>query len=273
MKAASYPLARQQDFTSRINGKAYRLRIATPYGPPPEGRYPVLYVLDGDGYFGSFADAARLRAAAGLELPHAVVVGVGYPGEDFTGALGRRFLDLTPTEPDAAEKANHTFASGEIRYAGADDFLEILTQEVRARVAEVLPVDPDRESVFGHSLGGLFVLHSLFRRPEAFSAWLSLSPSIWWDDRVVLKGEAGFASTLAGLARPPRLFVGVGSLEQPEGSPARMVDNAVELSARFSALSGPPGWRFASKVFEGETHTGVVWPAINPLLDFALKDA
>jgi hypothetical protein len=51
--------------------------------------------------------------------------------------------------------------------------------------------------------------------------------------------------------------VGVGSLEQPEGSPARMVDNAVELSAR---------------VFEGETHAGVVWPAINPMLDFALKD-
>ncbi|MCA6225206.1 MAG: alpha/beta hydrolase, partial [Phenylobacterium sp.] len=162
---------------------------------------------------------------------------------------------------------------GEIRYAGADDFLEILTQEVRARVAEVLPVDPDRESVFGHSLGGLFVLHSLFRRPDAFSAWLSLSPSIWWDDRIVLKGEAGFASALAGLARPPRLFVGVGSLEQPEGSPARMVDNAVELSARLGALAGPPGWRFASRVFEGETHTGVVWPAINPLLDFALKDA
>ena len=273
MKAASYPLAREQDFTSRINGKAYRLRIATPYGPPPEGGYPVLYVLDGDGYFGSFADAARLRAAGGLELPHTVVVGVGYPGEDFTGALGRRFLDLTPTEPSAAEKANHTFASGEIRYAGADDFLEILTQEVRPRVAEVLPVDPAREALFGHSLGGLFVLYSLFRRPDAFCAWLSLSPSIWWDGRFVLRGEAGFTSALPGLAPPPRLFVGVGSLEQPEGSPARMVDNAVELSARFSALAGPTGWRFASRVFEGETHAGVVWPAINPMLDFALKDA
>jgi hypothetical protein len=51
------------------------------------------------------------------------------------------------------------------------------------------------------------------------------------------------------------------------------VDNAVELSARLGALAGPPGWRFASRVFEGETHTGVVWPAINPLLDFALRDA
>jgi len=245
MKAASYPLARQQDFTSGVNGRAYRVRIATPYGPPPEGGYPVVYVLDGDGYFGSFADAARLRAAAGMELPHAVVVGVGYPGEDFTGALGRRFLDLTPTEPDEAEKANHTFASGEIRYAGADDFLEILTGEVRPRVAGVLPVNPGREAVFGHSLG----------------------------DRVVLKGEAGFTRALQGLAWPPRLFVGVGGLEQPEGSPARMVDNAVELSARLGALAGPPGWRFASRVFEGETHTGVVWPAINPLLDFALRDA
>jgi hypothetical protein len=52
-----------------------------------------------------------------------------------------------------------------------------------------------------------------------------------------------------------------------------MVDNAVALSARFSALSGPPGWRFASRVFEGETHSSVIWPAINPMLDFALKDA
>jgi predicted alpha/beta superfamily hydrolase len=140
-------------------------------------------------------------------------------------------------------------------------------------VAGVLPVNPGREAVFGHSLGGLFVLYSLFRRPDAFASWLSLSPSIWWDDRVVLKGEAGFTRALQGLAWPPRLFVGVGGLEQPEGSPARMVDNAVELSARLGALAGPPGWRFASRVFEGETHTGVVWPAINPLLDFALRDA
>ena len=29
MKAASYPLARQQDFTSRINGRVYRVRVAT----------------------------------------------------------------------------------------------------------------------------------------------------------------------------------------------------------------------------------------------------
>lgn len=272
MKAASYPLAREQDFTSRVNGRVYRLRVATPYGPPPEAGYPVLYILDGDGYFGSFADAARLRAALGAELPHAVVVGVGYPGGDLAASLGRRFLDLTPTEPDEAEKANHTFASGEIAYAGADDFLEILTGEVRSRIAEILPIDLARQAVFGHSLGGLFVLHSLFRRPDAFSAWLSLSPSIWWDDCTVLRGEAGFIDALPGLSPPPRLFVGVGALEQPDGSPARMVDNAVELSARFSALSGPPGWRFGSRVFDGETHSSVVWPAINPMLDFALKD-
>jgi predicted alpha/beta superfamily hydrolase len=84
MKAASYPLAREQDFTSRVNGRVYRVRVATPYGPPPETGYPVLYVLDGDGYFGSFADAARMRAALGAELPHAAVVGVGYPGGDFS---------------------------------------------------------------------------------------------------------------------------------------------------------------------------------------------
>ncbi len=39
----------------------------------------------------------------------------------------------------------------------------------------------------GHSLGGLFALHGLFTRPELFDAWISVSPSLHWDNRYLFR--------------------------------------------------------------------------------------
>src|SRR5687768_8711000 len=49
---ATIGAARQFDFTSAVNGKTYRVTVATPWAPPPQGGYPVVYVLDGGAYFG-----------------------------------------------------------------------------------------------------------------------------------------------------------------------------------------------------------------------------
>ena len=59
---------RQFDISSKITGRTYRVQIALPIAPPPPGGYPTLYVLDGAGMFGTWADLARGRAAAmGIE--------------------------------------------------------------------------------------------------------------------------------------------------------------------------------------------------------------
>ncbi|WP_397404871.1 hypothetical protein [Phenylobacterium sp.] len=71
--AATVGTAQQIDFTSAVNGKTYRITIAKPYAFPPKGGYPVVYVLDGGAYFGTFARlvdnasvlAARLTALKG----------------------------------------------------------------------------------------------------------------------------------------------------------------------------------------------------------------
>src|SRR5512142_926241 len=69
----SIPLTQRVKFTSQINGKTYVLRIQVPsFAPPPAQGYPVIYVLDGDQYFGAATDI-------NLSMPkHAVVVGIGY---------------------------------------------------------------------------------------------------------------------------------------------------------------------------------------------------
>ena len=75
---SALPLSRQYDFTSKINGKSYRVRVAIPFTPPPPDGYPALFVLDGDAFFATFAEASRVRLLGG-EVEAAVIVGIGYP--------------------------------------------------------------------------------------------------------------------------------------------------------------------------------------------------
>ncbi|MGV3481620.1 MAG: alpha/beta hydrolase [Sphingobium sp.] len=282
--------SQQVDFTAKANGKDYRLFIAAPLTPPPPGGYPVVYVLDGNAYFGSVAEATRARSALGGEIAGAVIVGIGYPTDSLMTMMGRRFYDLTPAQPTDGERQKmettmKLMGVNGIEYAGADVLLDIIEKEIKPLVGASLPIDPKRGVLLGHSIGGLAVLNALFKRPSAFDAYIAISPSIWWAGRAVLKDEPAFASKLAtGLS--PRVFIGVGSLEQalPDQLPpgmtreqatahmaeAAMVDNAVALGKQLQSLKGGAGYKVVYKVFDGETHGSVPWATFKPAFDLAL---
>ena len=49
----------------------------------------------------------------------------------------------------------------------------------------------------GHSLGGLFAMYTLWKRPQLFTGWLVMEPSVWWNNqrefeeaRTVLRGPS-----------------------------------------------------------------------------------
>lgn len=279
--------SQQIDFISEVNGQAYRIEVAAPFAPPPAEGYPVLYVLDGAAYFAGYSVAARMRSMSG-ELAAAIVVGVSYPDEGLLPMLRRRMYDLsaTPPTPEEAEVVAGAALDAPVRYAGGGEFIEVIEREIKPRIAALFPVDAGRSALFGHSLGGLFVLQTLFTRPEAFGTYLAVSPSIWWNDRAILKDEAAYRERVAdGSVAAPKLFVSVGALEQtppkvtpPGMTPAvaaehvargRMVDNAADLSERLAKASNGEG-RVVHHTFEGETHNSVPWRSLNAALDFAL---
>lgn len=282
--SAVLPSSRQFDFKSAINGRTYRVQVAIPFVPAPQGGYAVLYVLDGDGYFGTYSFAARMRAMLG-EVQPAVVVGIGYPEaeSDMKVTLVRRQYDLTPTQSDPKQAAQAGLAT---ELGGADDFLKVIEREVKPRVAAMLPVDSSRDILFGHSLGGLFALHVLFTHPESFKTYLVLSPSIWFNNRVVLGHEAAFAASVKSGKVSPRVFIAVGGEEEsmppliPPGmtreqveksiAQAAMVHNARDLGERLKALQGAAGYTARAQVFEGESHISVAWASVIPFLNFAL---
>lgn len=271
------PGASQHDVVSEA-GHSYRLFLWAPPGPPPPGGHPVAYLLDGNAVFGTAVDVARL-ASPGHGPKRAgpvAIVAIGYP-VDGPFDLARRTLDLTPCAPGVPpprDDGKPWPPSG-----GADAFLDVIEQQVKPLVAREFDVDASRQSLLGHSFGGLLTLHCLFTRPTAFASYAAASPSIWWNAPSLRAGEEAFLAR-EGAHGPRRLLLSAGSEEQPSMSGAasdpherrlqlaRMVDNAREMAAR---LGGTPNLSVEFHLFEGETHGSVIPAAVARGLRFAAE--
>ena len=254
--------ARQYDITSKLNGQAYRLMVYVP--PKLELNQPqaVVYVLDGNYYFGTACDAMAMNKLSGI------VVAIGYPLSDREEITRRRTFDLSLPN-----------ASGSKKYGGGDDFLRVVQEEIKPFINTHFKTDPARQALYGHSLGGLMVLRQLFRNPTQYTTYMAASPSIWWNDRAVLADEDSFLKQAGSLHL--RMLLTSATDEQYHGSDpkllaaakkAAMVDNANELASKLAALS-PENVKFTRQMFPDEIHTSGSQASLCRALRFALKQA
>lgn len=280
-------IARSRDIAVTLpDGRAYRLMIWVPPGQAPASGWPVVYFTDANAVFGLFVGALSLRARRGDDggVPPAVLVGIGYPG-DAAFDVVRRTLDLTPA---AARERLDSRPDGSPwpPTGGAEAFLQTIEDTIKPRVERDVPIDRGRQTLFGHSFGGLFVLNTLFTRPATFQTFVAGSPSIWFADRHILDVERAFGAGHPDTIPVTRLMLGVGAWEQ-DLSPAertgtdpqkraawkrrnRMVDNAREMAGRLGALPGSR-LRVTFHAFADEDHISVLPVLIGRALDFALR--
>jgi uncharacterized protein len=267
MGPATLPLTSQFDLTSKITGRTYRIFVSRPIGAAPKGGFPVLYVLDGGMTYPIAAGQAMLGALGGRR--QLLVVGVAYP--NILEALTLRGRDLTPSRPDAATLVMAGGSKAD-DFGGGEDFHRFMMEELRPLIARTNAVDPADQSLMGYSLGGLFALHVMFHHPDAYRNYVAGSPSIWWNGREVLKGEADFASAVRAGKAAPRLLITSDGWEQSTEAPgfpasgkararavaaqnaSRMIGNARELAGRLKAIKGPPGYEVRYALFPEETH-------------------
>ncbi|KAL4952926.1 Alpha/Beta hydrolase protein [Aspergillus filifer] len=267
---------------------AYQIDVSWPLtwpGYDSVAQANAVYLVDGNALFLTATEALRRRAShQPLETP-TVVVAIGYQLTDSVFSL-RRSYDLTPscekyTPPDGPDGKPKTEAHG-----GADEFLTFITEVVRPFVeTRTFPgVKFTRRALFGHSYGGLFVLHTLFTRPDAFDVYLAASPSIWWNESFILTEAREFLGAVRSdaLIRPV-LRLCYGSREQyPVPGPGepmekfekrkeaaarrRMTENCIELhlclleSDKFSIIE--------MREYPGEDHGSVIAPALTGALTF-----
>ena len=297
--AAATPSVRPRELSEStlVNDKGleYRILVSTPAGPPPANGFPAIYVLDGDAWFGAAIEIAKMREYS--KLAPTVIVGVSYPQRSFFDAV-RRSFDFTPPGTVDQDMKESGIALG-----GADEFLTFLNDKLKPQIRAQQGIDSAAEILFGHSLGGLFVLHALFTAPESFDVYLAASPSILFGDNVVLKREAAFLANPQ--RRAARVLITVGEFEYPKVSEPLKADYRRYYAAHPDKIPGQtpqqavddlfarrPNDRDASMAgdartlaerltkggvaatfayFPGEEHTSAAISALNRGVPFALR--
>jgi len=160
--------------------KEYRkLWIYTPngYKRDNKSRFPVVYLLDGDGHFYSVAGMIQQLSEinGNTVCPEMVVVAI---------LNTDRSRDLTPTHV-----LNGIYGRFETS-GGAENFTGFIGKELMPYIETHYPVAPYR-ALIGHSFGGLFVINTLIHHTDMFNAYIAIDPSLWWDDQKLMKqGEA-----------------------------------------------------------------------------------
>ncbi|ENO85694.1 alpha/beta hydrolase, partial [Thauera linaloolentis] len=253
--------------SSRYGGEPWRIHVAWPQGRPPAGGWPVIHLLDGNAGFPLAWHALQAMRRGGPQ-EEVVLVGIGYPA-DVRFDVERRYFDLTP--PTAGEHLR-----GAIKTGGQDAFLDFIEHDLRPAIARRVAVDPRRQALFGHSLGGLLVLHALYTRPWMFQTWIAADPSVWWNGHSIQHEEAAFLAGVraAGgrLARPLRLLVersAERSTRQQAGTGEPRPD-ALDSARRLARIDGLEVFfhRFAD-----ESHPSMLGPSIQDGLRFFLGEA
>jgi uncharacterized protein len=225
----------------------------------------------------------------GLMGKGAIVVGIGYPTDDYMKPMMLRYRDLTPVTEDKSLFATRPPLAEADQGGESELFYRFITEELRPAVSASYPTDAHQQTLYGHSLGGLFVLGVMFKHPESFDRYVASSPSIWWDNRSVLKDESGFlAKTAKSEKHPIRVLICVGAKEQdlysevPPGSPplsevnkriaeARMVDNARGLANRLARSGAKSGMVVRFQDFSAEDHLSVIPASISRTVGFVLE--
>lgn len=227
------------------DGGRYRVLVSWPDSPPPAAGYPVLYVLDGDDNFATVTETARrlARYAERSGVGPGLVVGIGYDGPN------RRSLDYTPvvmTRPRVPGMPVEPTG-------GAAAFRAFLTAELRPFIERTYRVDRARQTLMGHSYGGLFVVDTLLQHPDLFQTYVAVSPSIWFADRHIRNGEADFARRLRAAGGRPTLLITMGSEERAArpAAAAPLVSDAEALANRLSAHGLAADYRLLGGVNHG----------------------
>ena len=197
-----------------VTSSIERLTIASPHSParevavyvPDQGRLgseplPLLVLHDGQNLFDPerahvpgqhwrVAETADALIAAG-RIPPLLIAGVDHLGP-------QRLAEFTPTEGDQPG------AGGLATYGRflMDDLIPYLGRAYNARQ------DATGLAMGGSSLGGLATVSIARQFPGRIGRLLVMSPSVWWDDRVVLK-----RLRRVGLQPRPRVWLDTGRRE------------------------------------------------------------
>lgn len=231
-------------------------RQITIYTPPgyeqSDGRYPVLYLHDGQNLFEAHRafvpgeiwhvkSTADTMIRAG-EIEPLIIVGIDHAG-------AQRIDEYTPTTDLRSKRGGLAKAYG-----------RLLVEELKPWIDAEYRTRPDacHTAMGGSSLGGLVSLYLGFRAPHVFGRLAIMSPSLWWDRKIMLQRLRANIHR-----RRARLWLDIGTRE------GRAYVQTVRQTRQLRDELVERGWRQGHDLYyfedSGAMHTERAWAQRLPM--------
>ncbi len=191
------------------------------YDSSTNKRYPVLYTLDGEEHFKRVVGTVDWLKYSARVIPEHIIVAI-------SNTSNNRGRDLAPRRN----------AGG-----GVDKFLNFLSSELIPFIDKQYRTHPFRV-LSGHSLAGLFTIHTLMQRSELFQGYIAISPYFALEQGALVNQAANYFKQQDSL--PAFLYTSLGD-----------EDNLQLAYDQFIAIlknDAPKDLDWNSHVFPNETH-------------------
>lgn len=214
---------------SDIVKDSFYVKIFLPenYDEQRERNYPVIYMTDGDRYFGLVTDF--VYSLLHREDIDVILVGVGYGTKSMNNLKRRRDFKTKP---------------GSDKTVGAVAFREFIKTELFPVIESKYQIDHLNRTLMGWSMGGTFTLNTMFKDPLAFKNYLVLSARLNYEEDPILEIEKGYSEKNKDLKAT--LFYSMGNTDRRHEQFPEFVRN---LNSR-----GYQNLKFESHELEGKSH-------------------
>jgi len=134
--------------------------------------YPVIYLLDGSANEDFVHVVGIVQFLTMIEtMPKSIVIGI---------ANADRRRDFTFPTTIAQDKKDYPTTGSSAK------FMAFIENELQPFVQKKYKTN-NIKTIIGQSLGGLFAVEVLLKKPKLFNNYMIVSPSLWWDNESLLK--------------------------------------------------------------------------------------
>lgn len=230
--------------------RTYHISLPDSYDKNSEFKeYPLLILLDGYTHFKATAGIVDFMTSSrnrNYLIPEMIIVAVENVDRE---------RDLTVTK--IKTKRVNTMGGGR-------NFLNFIEKELIPFVDENYSTEANRILV-GHSLGGLLAVNSYIDKNSLFDGYLSIDPSIWWDEKMMLEK----VDSIPRSSFIKKLYIATAN--QGEGNQGR---NKERHDALFNLIvkRAQSSVNIKLEYFESENHRSVPLIAIYQGLKYLYRD-
>ncbi|KMQ63232.1 hypothetical protein ACM46_13945 [Chryseobacterium angstadtii] len=222
-------------------------------------KYPVIYLLDGEINFESYAGMSDFLAKPPYaDMPECIVVGIKNT---------ERTRDLTPTKSHKKSPVNPDVVlfgdSG-----GSENFVRFIQEELKPFINKNYRT-LDYSILVGHSFGGLFAVNVLLTHPEYFNAYVANDPSLWWDNKILITKTKEYLDKNKKFPDHKFLYVSQADNEEQNKNWNSDMTQAIEEFRGIVEKNGSLNYKH--HFFENEVHGTVSYPGNYDALKYIFK--